>query len=296
MSPKPSTFSIVASDPSAGEIGIAVQSKFLAVGSVVSHARGGIGAVATQANLNFLHGSYGLDLLGSAGFSPEEVIESLLKGDEQRNTRQLGLVDASGRSASFTGPDCFPFAASITGSNYACQGNILASAEVVPAMASAFESSKGFLAGRMIEALRAGQRAGGDRRGMESAHLYIVKPGYGYGKNHDRYIDLRVDHHPKPIEELTKLLELHHLYFERPKKEELIQIGTELEEEIRESLIILGRWTSGEDLMQALADYMSWENLEERWVGQEYIDQKILMYLRDHVHDTLSKPKVESIR
>ncbi|HEX9410374.1 MAG TPA: DUF1028 domain-containing protein [Actinomycetota bacterium] len=164
------------------------------MGAVVPWARGGVGAVATQSFAEVTFGPRGLGLL-EAGLDPRTTLERLLASDEKRETRQAGIVDASGRAASFTGKECFEHAGSRTGSGHACQGNILASDEVVPAMAAAFEQATGALAERMIEALRAGQRAGGDRRGQEAAALLVVKPGGGYGGNNDRYIDLRVDHH-----------------------------------------------------------------------------------------------------
>jgi len=282
MGAKLSTFSIVAADPETGEVGVAVQSKFLAVGAAVSHARAGVGAVAVQAHPNILHGEMGLDLMSSAGFDPQETIDYLLKDDQGVNSRQLGIVDIHGRSASFTGSDCFQHAMGVTGPCYACQGNILASAEVVPAMAGTFEATPGRLPERMVQALRAGQAEGGDARGVEAAHLYIVKPGGGYGGNHDRYIDLRVDHHDDPIEELWKLLSLHRLYFDRPTQEDLIPIDQELLAEIAELLRQAGHWKEGDDVPGALENYMGWENLEERWVGPDYIDPKVLEHLRAH--------------
>src|SRR5439155_13435258 len=163
------------------------------------------------------------------------------------------------------GKECFARAGSRPGTGHACQGNILGSDEVVPAMATAFERATGPLADRMIEALRAGQRAGGDRRGQESAALLVVKPGGGYGGMNDRYIDLRVDHHEHPIEELAALLDLHGLYFERPGEEDLIRVDEGLEDEIRGSLAALGKLRPDEDVWKALEEYMGWENLEERW-------------------------------
>src|SRR5436309_2254542 len=218
----PSTFSIAAVDAEAGEAGVAVESKFLACGALVPWARGGVGAVATQAFAEVTYGPRGLDLL-EQGLEPGEAIDRLVADDPQRQQRQVGIVDAAGGSASFTGTECFEHAASMPGPNFACQGNILASDRVVPAMAEAFQLSESLpLAERLIEALRAGQREGGDKRGQEGAGLYVARPGGGYGGNHDRYIDLRVDHHDEPIEELSRLLELHHLYFERPAQSEIL--------------------------------------------------------------------------
>lgn len=284
---RPSTFSIVAADPEAGEVGVAVQSKFLAAGAIVPWARGGVGAVATQSFAEVTYGPRGLDLLES-GASPQAVLGHLLEADEDRELRQVGIVDLSGRSASFTGEECFKHAGSLTGLGYACQGNFLASPEVVLSMVKAFERASGPLAERLIEVLRAGQQAGGDRRGMESASLLVVKPGGGYGGTHDRYIDLRVDHHDDPIEQLASLLTLHRFYFQRPDESEVLHANTELEQEqeqeIGQYLERLGKLKPGDDIWDALFDYMNWENLEERWVGRERIDPKVLEYLRNQAN------------
>jgi uncharacterized Ntn-hydrolase superfamily protein len=273
------TFSIVAADPEAGEVGAATESKFLAVGAVVTWAKGEVGAVATQSFAEVTFGPRGLELLAS-GFSPQAALDRLLEFDEKREGRQVGIVDAAGRAASFTGSDCFEHAASLVGEGFACQGNILASAEVVPAIAEGFEQASGPLAERMIEALRAGQRAGGDRRGQESAAVVVAKPGGGYGGTHDRYIDLRVDHHDQPIEELAALLSLHRLYFDRPRESDLIATDPALETELDEMLAGLGRRQPDRDLWDDLSDYLGWENLEERWAGRGRIDPRVLDYLR----------------
>jgi uncharacterized Ntn-hydrolase superfamily protein len=282
VNPRPSTFSIVAADPQAGEVGVAVQSKFLAAGAIVPWARGGVGAVATQAFAEVTFGPRGLDLLAD-GLEPAAVLDRLLEGDEGRETRQVGIVDEHGRASSFTGAECFEHAGSNTGPGFACQGNILASDRVVPAMAEAFEATArgGMrLAERMVEALRAGQREGGDRRGMEAAGLLVARVGGGYGGNHDRAIDLRVDHHDDPIEELSRLLSLHRLYFERPAEKDLITVEAQLEAEIAGLLSAAGKLQPGGDVWDALFDYMGWENLEERWVDRGRIDPKVLDYLR----------------
>jgi uncharacterized Ntn-hydrolase superfamily protein len=273
------TFSIVAADPEAGEVGAATESKFLAVGAVVTWARGDVGAVATQSFAEVTFGPRGLDLMAE-GIEPQGVLHHLLEFDEKREGRQVGIVDASGRAASFTGSECFEHAASLVGAGWACQGNILASAAVVPAIAEGFEGATGPLPERLIEALRAGQRAGGDRRGQESAALLVAKVGGGYGGTHDRYVDLRVDHHDQPIEELARLLSLHRLYFQRPRDEDLIRVDAALEGEIGDMLAGLDRRQSGRDLWEDLSDYMGWENLEERWAGRGRIDPRVLEYLR----------------
>ena len=281
-----STFSIAAADPEANEVGVAVQSKFLAVGAIVPWARGGVGAVATQALADVTFGPRGLELL-AGGLEPRAVLDRLLAGDEGREQRQVGAVDASGRAATFTGAECFEWAGGVTGQGYVCQGNILAAAEVVSEMAMAFEAASGRLAERLVAALRAGQRAGGDRRGQEGAALLVAKPGGGYGGNHDRYIDLRVDHHDEPIEELAGLLDLHRLYFERPDESEVLDADANpgLEDEIRSNLERLGRLQPEQDLWDTLTEYMGWANLEERWVGRGRVDPRVLDHLRrDAVH------------
>jgi uncharacterized Ntn-hydrolase superfamily protein len=211
------TFSIVARDPNTGELGVAVQSKFLAVGSVVPWAKADIGAVATQAWANVTFGPHGLDLLNQ-GRSAREVLERLLEGDEGREHRQVAVVDRHGEAAAWTGTRCMDWAGHRTGAGYACQGNILVSQATVDAIAETYESSSGLphLADRLLAALQAGQAAGGDSRGMQSAALLVVREGGGYGGWSDRLLDLRVDDHRQPIEELTRLLEMHRQIFLTP--------------------------------------------------------------------------------
>ena len=217
--PLVATFSIVAADPRTGELGVAVQSRFLAVGAVVPWAKAGVGAVATQSLANTRYGPEGLALL-AAGNAPAEVVKRLTDGDEQRDVRQLGMVSADGRAATFTGAKCHAWAGGRTGPNYAVQGNILAGEAVVAAMAASFEkSAEGGkeLGQRLIDALAAGQAAGGDKRGMQSAALLVVREGWGYAGLNDRYRDLRVDDHAEPIAELQRIYELHVRTF--PKRE-----------------------------------------------------------------------------
>jgi uncharacterized Ntn-hydrolase superfamily protein len=273
------TFSIVAAEPETEEVGVGVQSKFLAVGALVSWARAGVGAVATQALADVSFGPLGLDAMAE-GLTPQEALDRLMAGDEGRESRQVGLVDATGRSASFTGSECFEHASSVTGEGFACQGNIMATDGVVPAMAEAFRGATGPLPERIMEALRAAQREGGDRRGQESAALLVAKPGGGYGGTHDRYIDLRIDNHDAPIEELARLLKLHRFYFQRPAEADLLAADPALEGEIGALLDALGKRSPDQDLWDALFDYMGWENLEERWVGPGRIDPQVLEYLR----------------
>lgn len=212
--PPVATFSIVAYDPDAQEWGVAVQSKFLGVGAVVPFAKAGVGAVATQAWANTTYGPRGLDLL-AAGKSAQQVVDALTSADERAARRQVGVVDGKGDAATFTGEGCTEWAGGIAGEHYCVQGNILAGEEVVKAMAEAFESAEGDLGDRMIAALHAGQAKGGDRRGMQSAALLIVKEGGGYGGFSDRYRDVRVDDHDEPIEELQRIYELHKRVFRR---------------------------------------------------------------------------------
>jgi uncharacterized Ntn-hydrolase superfamily protein len=206
--PSIGTFSIVAYDSITGELGVAVQSKFLAVGSVVPYAEAGIGAIASQAWGNTTYGPEGLALL-RMGISSEQVVDILTAKDKNRTQRQLGIVDAKGMAASYTGEDCLNWAGHIVGDNYAVQGNILAGEKVIKEIARAFEQTKGTLAEKLLQALEAGQKAGGDRRGRQSAALLVVRKHGGYSGYNDRYIDLRVDDHPEPIKELKRLFGLH---------------------------------------------------------------------------------------
>jgi uncharacterized Ntn-hydrolase superfamily protein len=214
--PAVATFSIVAYDPETLELGIAVQSKFIAVGSVVPWAKAGVGAVATQSYANTTYGPKALALL-EKGEAPEAVVSKLTGEDKRAASRQVGIVNAKGVSATFTGEECNAWAGGVKGENFACQGNILAGEDVVKQMAASFTESKGDLGERLIAALQAGQDAGGDVRGMQSAALLIVREGWGYGGYNDRYRDLRVDDHPEPIKELRRVYDLHRKIFPRPQ-------------------------------------------------------------------------------
>jgi len=280
-----STFSIVAFDEAADEVGVAVQSKFLAVGSAVPWATGGVGAVATQAWANTTYGPRGLSLL-EAGHDPTTVIEMLTASDEQRDQRQVGVVDCKGRSATFTGVRCMDWAGGVSELSFAAQGNILAGPSVVDEMAETFKRTGGCLADRLIASLRAGQAAGGDRRGKQSAALYVAKPNGGYGGFNDRYIDLRVDDHPEPIEELVRILELHKLYFFKPAREDILTIDPSLGAEICELLRKTGRSLPGSKFddvaKRALVEFMHSENLEDRVRSDGTIDRQTLGYLRSY--------------
>jgi len=203
-----STFSIVAFDPKTKDLGVAVESKFVAVGSVVPYARAGVGAVATQSYANTRHGPRALAML-RRGTSPRDALKALMSRDRQAAQRQVGLVDARGRAASFTGDECFEWAGDIVRRNFAVQGNILSGKEVIEGMVRAFESTEGDLPTRLLAALAAGQREGGDRRGQQSACLLVVRRRGGYAGMNDRWIDVRVDDHPAPIEELVRVFNVY---------------------------------------------------------------------------------------
>ena len=270
----PSTFSIVACDPDKSEVGVAVQSKFLSVGAAVPWAIGGVGAIATQAWANTTYGPRGLALL-QEGKAPDDVVRWLTDSDDHRDERQLGIVDATGRSATFTGARCMDWAGGIAGANFAAQGNILAGKGVVDGLAGAFQQACGHLADRLVAALRAGQAAGGDKRGKQSAALYIAKPGGGYAGFNDRYVDLRVDDHPDPIEELARILELHKLYFFKAEPDDVLTIDASLKKEIDSLVTRAGAKT--------LVEFMHRENLEDRVRDDGTIDKQTLGYLRDFV-------------
>ena len=277
------TFSIVAFDPETDSLGVAVQSKFLAVGSVVPWARAGVGAVATQAMANFNYGPRGLDLMAE-GRTAEETVEALTSADEGREHRQLGVVDARGRAATFTGSECFDWAGGVTGEHYAAQGNILVGRETVEAMAGTYEGTGGDLAARLLAALAAGQEAGGDSRGEQSAALLVVREGGGYGGDNDRVIDLRVDDHPEPIKELIRIRDLHTLYFGEAGPEDVVAIDGDVREQVVASLRRLGYLREDdpddEALHGALTVFMGTENFEEREQGRGYLDLAVLEFMR----------------
>jgi len=304
------TFSIVARDPETGDLGVAVASKFLAVGAVVPHAAAGIGAVATQAAANYRYGPDGLALLRSSR-SPEEAVRELTEADEGREHRQLGIVDAHGRAWTYTGSGCIDWAGGRTADNVSAQGNILTGADVVDALIETFQAGGAAFPELLLKALKAADVAGGDRRGRESAALLVVREGGGYGGGSDRWIDLRVDDHPSPVDELSRLLELNHLYLDRPAAEDLMPIDEKLAPEIQrrleragytpatiskggglaEVVESLGLTRTGEprDLpagwdatwSNALTEWMSVENLEERAAAAGWIDPRVLAFLRE---------------
>jgi uncharacterized Ntn-hydrolase superfamily protein len=275
---RPSTYSIVACDLERGEWGVAVQSKFLAVGSLVTWAEPGVGAIATQAFANPRYGPDGLALLRS-GSSAEEAVTRLTEADAGRADRQVGVVDGNGGPASYTGSGCMPWAGGQTGSCFAAQGNILVSEATVAALATTFEATGGQpLADRLVESLAAAQLAGGDRRGQQSAALFVVQKDGGYGGLTDVTVDLRVDDHERPIEELARLYEQHQLLFGETPEDEWIDVDGELAGEMRERLARLGY--ADDSLAAAFNAWAGTENLEERVRGVDRIDPVVLEELR----------------
>jgi len=272
--PSLSTFSIVGHDPQAEEWGVAVQSKFLAVGAVVPWATAGVGAVATQSYANTSFGPDGLALMAQ-GLSAGQALDQLIAADEGRARRQVGLVDAQGQSATFTGDECHAWAGGIAATHYAVQGNILVSDATVEAMARTFKGAQGELADRLVAALAAGQAAGGDRRGKQSAAVVVVRAGGGYGGHNDRYMDLRVDDDPAPIERLKALVDLHHLFFQPPTPGEMVAIEGELAREVQHILQWAGYYDgpiSGAydaPTRKAFRALIGNENFEERYDEEE---------------------------
>ena len=271
------TYSIVACDLEAGQWGVAVQSKFLGVGSIVPWAEPGAGAIATQAFANPRYGPDGLGLLRE-GLSAQEAVNRLTQADEGRAERQLGVVDRNGDSASYTGTDCHDWAGGKTGEGYAAQGNILVSAATVDALAESFEgSADGRLTTRLLDCLDAAQAAGGDSRGQQSAALLVVQRDAGYAGLSDVLVDLRVDDHELPLTELRRLCDLHQELFGQTPTENWIDVGDMLAGELRERLARLGY--SGE-LEEAFERWAGAANLEERVQGAERIDPVVLEHLR----------------
>lgn len=267
------TYSIVARDPATGELGVAVQSHWFSVGSVVPWAEPEVGAIATQAYANPRYGPDGLALLRE-GLSAGEVVERLTAADGGRDERQLGVVDASGASAAWTGSGCLDWAGNRTGEGYSAQGNILVSGETVDALADTFEANSGRpLAERLLEALAAAQAAGGDSRGQQSAALLVVERNGGYAALSDVLVDLRVDDHERPIDELRRIYALHNLLFGRTPREQWLPLEGMLADEVRDRLARLGY-----DSLDAWAGVA---NLEERVDGENAIDPIVLEALRE---------------
>jgi uncharacterized Ntn-hydrolase superfamily protein len=312
------TYSIVARDATSGDLAVAVQSKFLAVGAVVPWARAGIGAVATQAFANVAYGPDGLTLV-EGGIGAQAALDRLVSADALRNQRQAGIVDAHGGAATYTGGQCFAWAGGRTGPGYAAQGNILAGPAVVDGLADTFVAGGLPFPELLVACLSAADAAGGDRRGRESAALLVVREGAGYGGGNDRWIDLRVDDHENPIGELGRLLGLQRLYLDRPALDELLRVDESIAAELRSLLMRVGAEPGGRfrDIYQprgsvtgnpadepereerpmtgtpaplpsnwdaerqrALEEWMSVENLEERNAASGWIDPRVLDFLR----------------
>jgi uncharacterized Ntn-hydrolase superfamily protein len=286
------TFSIVARDLQSGEFGIAVQSKFLAVGAVVPWAKAGVGAIATQAWANTSYGPRGLELLAS-GLTAAETISRLTGEDAGRASRQVGIVGLSGAPTTYTGDACYPWAGGAVGEHHTCQGNILVGEETVLAMSRTFEQSSGHLCDRLLAALAAGQAAGGDSRGQQSAALLVVRAGGGYSGFNDRFIDLRVDDSPQPIDELQRILQLHKLYLFPPEPDDILAIDQPLAEEIQMLLTATGDYqgsitgTYDDITRDAFRQFSSRENLEERWFEDARIDRVVLHFMRQKARGQL---------
>ena len=278
------TFSIVACDLNARAWGVAVASKFPAVGAVVPWARAKIGAVATQALANTSFGPRGLELMAN-DLPAEAALAQLLAGDPGRDERQVGLVDRNGQAATFTGGKCLEWAGGISRPGYAIQGNVLAGPEVVREMETAFLHAEGDLPGRLLTALEAGNNAGGDRRGRQSAALYVVKPRAGYGGNNDRWIDYRVDDHLNPVPRLQEILELHHLYFGSSPKSQRVRLAGPVVKQIQNIMKGLGYYSPAdgnysEVTREAFRAFIHNENFEERADPDAgWIDKPVLDYL-----------------
>ena len=279
------TFSIVAADPDAGDWGVAVASKFPCVGAVVPWARAGVGAVATQSWANTSFGPDGLALMGE-GVAAGSAVEQLLDADEGREDRQVGVVDAAGRAATFTGGKCMEWAGGLTGSGFAAQGNILVGERVVAEVARAFRATGGDLSDRLLAALLAGDAAGGDRRGRQSAGLLVVREGGGYEGRNDRYIDLRVDDHPDAPTELARLFEVWDSTM-LVRHDPLLLASPALVADLQRRLAAIGRYEGDaagvydDATRTALAGWAGEVNLEGRLRDDEQISNQLVMELRD---------------
>jgi uncharacterized Ntn-hydrolase superfamily protein len=307
------TYSIVARDPATGDLGVAVQSKFLAVGAVVPWARAGVGAIATQAFANVGYGPDGLALL-AAGADAEDVLQRLVAADDLRGERQAGVVDARGGSATHTGGGCLAWAGGRIGDGFAAQGNILAGPGVVDGLADTFLAGGQPFPELLIACLAAAESAGGDRRGRESAAILVVRDHGGFGGGDDRWIDLRVDHDDDPIGQLGRLLDFRHLYYDPPDPAALQPIDEATADEIRSILGSLGggpggrfeslfvpmsgaaaaadaprpfvgeprslpaNWDAG--WQRSLEDWLDAENLEARIAAPGWIDPVVMAILR----------------
>lgn len=280
------TYSIVAYDPIKKQWGVAVQSKFVAVGSLVPYARANIGAIATQAYVNTSYGPKGLEFL-QQGMTAQEVINKLTSEDSNSSQRQVGIIDSYGNAASFTGEDCYDWAGHYIGKNYACQGNILASEKVINDMSKAFENAKGDLVEKLFEALEAADAAGGDKRGRESAAILIVQERGAYDGGTDNYIDIRVDEHPDPINELHKVFSIYDLcILNRDDPKDIVRIENEVLSIILDELIDSGFY-SGErvdkytpTIQSAFTKWLHTNNFEVKEREDDYIFQSVYKYIK----------------
>src|SRR5215216_13183 len=273
------TFSIVACDLQEGAWGVAVASKFPAVGAVVPWAQAEAGAVATQSFANTSFGPRGLALMGT-GFSAQETLDRLLEDDPDKELRQVGLVDAKGGAATFSGSSCFTWTGGVSGQGYAIQGNILANDQVVLAMEKTFLSTAGSLPARLHAALLAGDHAGGDKRGRQSAAIYVAKPKAGYGGYLDRWLDYRVDDHEDPVPRLGELLELHELYFGKSAETDRLPLKGKTLGHLTTILTQQGYLKKNTDFIAAFHEFIGNENFEERVSPNgQWIDRPVLKYL-----------------
>lgn len=280
-----STFSIVACDLEAKTWGVAVASKFPAVGAAVPWVKAEVGAVATQSYVNTSYGPNGLAMMAE-GASAAETLEKLLASDEQREIRQVGIVDARGNAVSFTGKKCHDWAGGLTGPGYAIQGNILTGADVIQKMEEAYLNSAGDLPAKLYAALYAGDRAGGDKRGRQASAIYVAKPKGGYGGFLDRWIDYRVDDHLDPVARLGELLELHALYMGKSPESERVPLQGDILKKLQRIMANLGYYAPKIDgiyddvTAEALRSFLGNENFEERADTEAgWIDQPVLDYL-----------------
>jgi uncharacterized Ntn-hydrolase superfamily protein len=293
VAPRFGTFSIVAADLNRGEWGVAVQSKFLAVGVVVPWAKAKVGAIATQALANVRYGPDGLGLL-EKGLSAAETVRKLTSADDRRDDRQVGVVDAKGTAAAHTGSKCLAWAGQAVGHGYTCQGNILFGPAVVSSMARAYETTPGDLPERLLAALSAGQREGGDRRGMQSAALVIVREQGGYDAGSDRWVDIRVDDHPSPIEELKRVFRLYDLtMLTREDPKTLVRLTPEIARVIQQHLSVLGyysgRLTASWDAATsgAFAKFLNENNFENKSRSDETVWPSVLAYLQERATEEM---------
>ena len=284
---RPSTFSIVAFDFENGDLGAAVQSKFPAVGAVVPWARAGVGAIATQASCNTTYGPNGLEML-ERNLSAQETLRKLLADDRSPQVRQFAVVDAKGRVAAHTGTECLDWAGHVTGKGYSCQGNILAGAKVVESMARAYVETSGDLIDKLMQALSAGQAAGGDRRGQQSAALLVVREKGGYEGFTDRYVDLRVDDHPTPIEELKRVLKVYDMtMLSREDPRNLLTIDNDVTVILQKNLAKLGIYKGAitgvlnDETSKALNKFVNIHNFENRMHEERHIWKSILEYMSE---------------